>query len=87
MSQQAIRDQDLVILFDRIPIPKRYFDNWRETSHLGVPVVGRAPQSRGGSYGAPEIFFPENGGPQICLVAEKKRVFYQKEEIRKISFS
>lgn len=86
MSQQAIRDQDLVILFDRIPIPKRYFDNWREPATWACQwLVGRRSRG-GGSYGAPEIFFPENGGPQICLVAEKTS-FYQKEEIRKISFS
>ena len=29
---EAIRENDLVVIFDRIPIPKRYFDNWREAA-------------------------------------------------------
>lgn len=33
-AYQAIRDNDLVVVFDRIPIPKRYFDNWREPASL-----------------------------------------------------
>lgn len=37
-AYQAIRDQDLVILFDRIPIPKRYFDNWREPASLLLAI-------------------------------------------------
>eukprot|EP00913_Durusdinium_trenchii_P022538 g21170.t1 len=35
---QAIRDKDLVII-GRIPIPKRYFDNWREPASLILVIA------------------------------------------------